>query len=88
MISFEASLTAATMKSKSSNVREVCILVIGVLGLFLEEDFRGETILFFNESSSSLGGGTSTFQVSVPYSLSPSSSGVMEVVLTDRFSTS
>jgi hypothetical protein len=61
MIYFEASLTAATMKSKSSNVREVHILVTGVLSFFLEEGFRGETFLFFDESSSSLGGGTSTF---------------------------
>jgi cytochrome c biogenesis protein CcdA len=90
MISFEASLTTATMKSKSSNVREVCILVTGVLGFFLKEYFRGETFLFFDESSSSLGGGTLNFccSVSVPYSSSPSSSGVMEAILTDRLSTS
>ena len=70
MISFEASLTATTMKSKTSNVREVRILVTGVLGFFLEEDFRGETFLFFDESSLSLGGGTSNFyfSVSVPSS--------------------
>ena len=78
------------MKSNSSNVRAVHILVTGVLGFFLEEDFRGETFLFFDESSSSLGGGTSTFccSVSVPYLSSTSSSGVMEVVLADRLSTS
>jgi hypothetical protein len=89
MISFEASLTAATMKSKSSNMRVVRILVTGVLGFFLEEDFRGETFLLFDESSSSLGGGTSAFYclVSIPYLSSPSLSGVMEVVLTDRLST-
>jgi hypothetical protein len=90
MIFFEASLTTATMKSKSSKVRVVHILVIGVLGFFLEEDFRGETFLFFNESSSSLGGGTSTLFCSfyVPYSSSPSSFGVMEAILRDRLSTS
>jgi hypothetical protein len=55
MISFEESLTVATMKSKSSNVRAVCILVTLVLGFFLEEYFRRETFLLFNESSSSLG---------------------------------
>jgi hypothetical protein len=85
MISFEASLIAATMKSKSSNVRAVHILVTWVLGFFLEEDFRGEIFLFFDESSSSLSGGTYTFCCSVSV---PSSSGVMQAVLTDRLSTS
>jgi hypothetical protein len=90
MISFEASLTIVTMKSKSSNVRAFRILVTRVLGFFLEENFRGETFLFFDESSLSLGGGTSTFccLVSVPSSSSPYSSGVMKAVLTDKLSTS
>jgi hypothetical protein len=90
MISFEASLTTATMKSKSSNVRAVCILVTGVLGFFLDENFRGETFLFLDEASSSLGDGTSTLCCSVfePSSSSPSSSGVMEAVLKNRLSTS
>jgi hypothetical protein len=61
MIYFETSLSTATMKSKSSNVRAVCILVTGVLGFFLEEDFRGGTFLFFDEYSSSLGGVTLNF---------------------------
>ena len=73
------------MKSKSSNVREVRILVTGVLGFFLEEDFRGETFLFLDDSASSLGGGTLTFYRS--YS-APSSSSVMEFVLTDLLSIS
>jgi hypothetical protein len=90
MISFEESLTIATMKSKSSNVRVVHIFVTVVLGFFLEEYFRGETFLFFDESSSSLGSGTSNFccLVSVPSSSSPYSSSVMESVLTNRLSTS
>jgi hypothetical protein len=90
MNSFEESLTVTIMKSKSSNMRAVHILVIGVLGFFLEEDFRGLTFLFFDESSSSLGSDTSTFccSFSIPSSSSPSSSGVMEAVLIDRLSTS
>jgi hypothetical protein len=79
------------MKLKSSNVRVVLILVTGVLGFFLEEDFRGETFLFFDESSSSLGSGTSPFycSISMPYISSPSSpsSCVIEIVLTDALST-
>ena len=92
MISFEASLIAATMKSKSSNVRVVHILFTGVLGFFQEEDFKGETFLFFDESSSSLGGGTSPFYCSIfspsISSPSPPSSSVIEAVLTDALSTS
>jgi hypothetical protein len=46
------------MKLKSSEVRTVCILVIGDFDIFQEEGFEGETFLFFEGSSSSLGGVT------------------------------
>jgi hypothetical protein len=90
--SYEASFTAAMMKLKSSNVRVVRILVTGVLVFFQEEDFKGETFRFFDESSSSLGGGTSPFCCSISALLisspSPPSSGEMDAVLTDVLSTS
>jgi hypothetical protein len=62
------------MKLKSSNVRVVYILVTEGLGFFPEEDFKGKTFLFFDKSSSSLGGGTSPFcfSISVPSISSPS----------------
>jgi hypothetical protein len=73
-------------------MRVFCILVTGVLGFFWEEDFRGETFLFFNDFSSSLGGGTSPFYcpISAPSIslLSPPLSGVIEAVLKNALSTS
>jgi hypothetical protein len=75
------------MKSKLSEVRVVCILVIDAFDFFLEEGFRGETFLFFEGSSSSLGGVTSPFfcSTSVP-SISPPSppfSGEIEEVFVE-----
>jgi hypothetical protein len=86
-ISSEALFRAAMMKLKSSKVRMVCILVIGDFDLFQEEGFGGETFLFFEGSSSSLGSVTSPFLCFsfVPYiSLpSPPFSGDMESVFTE-----
>jgi hypothetical protein len=47
------------MKLKSSEVRIVYILVIEAFDFFREEGFGGETFIFFEGSSSSLGGVTS-----------------------------
>jgi hypothetical protein len=67
----------------------VCILVIEDFDFFLEEGFRGEMFLFFEGSSSSLGGvnspflcSTSTPSISLP---SPTYSGDMEAVFTDAY---
>jgi hypothetical protein len=46
------------MKSKSSEVRTVCILVMVAFDFFQEEGFKGETFLFFKGLTSSLGGVT------------------------------
>jgi hypothetical protein len=47
------------MKSKSSEVRTVYILVMVAFNLFQEEGLGGETFLFFKGSTSYLGGVTS-----------------------------
>jgi hypothetical protein len=62
------------MNSKSSEVRVVSNLILVAFIFFLEEGFEGETFLFFEGSSSSLGDVTSTFFCStlVP-SISPPS---------------
>jgi hypothetical protein len=80
------------MKSKSSGVRIVYNLVIVAFKFFWEEGFGGETFLFFDGSSSSLGGVTLPFFCSafVPSISSPSPpySGEMEVFFTDVLSKS
>jgi hypothetical protein len=58
-ISGEASFIAVMMKSKSSTMRTICILVKVALDFFREEGFRGETFLFFKGSTLYLGGVTS-----------------------------
>jgi hypothetical protein len=80
------------MKSKSSEVRIVFIFVIESFDFFQEEGFGGETFLFFEGSSSSLGGVTSPlfFSTYAP-SISPPSPpcpGDMEAVFTDALSKS
>jgi hypothetical protein len=55
MIYNEASLRASMMKSKSSKVSTVFILVMVAFDFFWEKCFRGETFLFFRGSTSSLG---------------------------------
>jgi hypothetical protein len=64
------------MKSKSSIVSIVCILVKVALNFFREEGFGGETFLFFKGSASSLGGVTSPcfYSSSFPFISSTSSS--------------
>jgi hypothetical protein len=76
MISSEESLRAMMMKSKSSTVSTVFILVMVAFNFFREEGFKGETFLFFRESTSSLGGVTSPgfYLVPFPFSSSTSSS--------------
>jgi hypothetical protein len=76
MISIEASFRAAMMKSKSSVVSTICILVTVTLDFFQEEGFGGETFLFFKGSASYLGGVTSPCfcSVSFPFVSSNSSS--------------
>jgi hypothetical protein len=74
------------MKSKSSGVSVVYILVTMDFDLFQEEGFRGGTFLFFKGSVSSLGGVTSPFFCSTSLSFisstssSPPHSGDMEAV--------
>jgi hypothetical protein len=72
------------MKSKSSEVRVVYILVMVSFTFFREEGFGRETFLFFEGSSSSLVGVTSLFfySTSVPFtsSSSPSCLGEIEAV--------
>jgi hypothetical protein len=86
MISIEASLRAVMMKSKSSGVSVVYILVTVALVFFWEEGFGGETFLFFKGPASSLGSVTSPFfcldSLSFIYSTSllPPRSGDVEVV--------
>jgi hypothetical protein len=63
MISIEASLRAAMMKSKSSVVSTVFILVMVALDFFQEEGFREEAFLFFKGSISSLDDVTSHLSV-------------------------
>jgi hypothetical protein len=70
-----ASFIVPRRKLKSSRVSMVFILVTGVLGFFRGESFRGETFLFFDETSSS--SGLYLNSSSLPYF-----SGVMDVVLT------
>jgi hypothetical protein len=70
----------------------VCILVMVAFTFFREEGFSKETFLFFEGSSSSLGGVTSPFfySTSMP-SISPPSppcSAEMEAVFTDALSKS
>jgi hypothetical protein len=66
-ISFEASFTAVMMKSKSSTVSIVFILVMVALGFFQEEGFEGETFLFFKRSTSSLANVTLPCFCSYPF---------------------
>jgi hypothetical protein len=80
------------MKSKLSEVRVVSNLVPVAFDFFLKEGFGGETFLFFEGSSSSLGGVTSPFfgstsapSISLP---SPPYSAKMEAVFTDALSKS
>jgi hypothetical protein len=68
------------MKSKSSEVRTVYILVMADFNFFREEGFRGETFLFFKGSTSSLGSVTSPGFCSVSTSSSPPQSGDTEAV--------
>jgi hypothetical protein len=49
------------MNSKSSEVRVVSKLVLVAFMFFLEEGFKGETFLFFEESFLSLGDVTLSF---------------------------
>jgi hypothetical protein len=76
MISCEASFRDAMMKSKSSAVSTIYILVTVALDLFWEEGFEGVTFLFFKGSASSLGGVTSPCfcSYSFPFISSTSSS--------------
>jgi hypothetical protein len=60
MISKKASFRVAMMKSKSSIVSTVFILVTVAFDFFWEEGFRGETFLFFRGLTSSLGSVTSS----------------------------
>jgi hypothetical protein len=75
------------MKSKSSGVRIVCNLVIFSFDFFQEEGFQGETFLFFEGSSFSLGSVTSPLfcSASMPSIASPPPpcSGEMEAVFTN-----
>jgi hypothetical protein len=77
------------MKSKSSTVSIVCILVKVALDLFQEEGFGVENFLFFRGSTSSVGGVTSPyfFSSSFPFisstSSSPPWSGDTEEVFSD-----
>jgi hypothetical protein len=66
MISSEASFMVFMMKSKSSVVSIVFILVTVAFDFFQEEGFGGETFLFFKGSNSSLGSVTSTGLCSSP----------------------
>jgi hypothetical protein len=68
------------MKSKSSKVRAVCILVMVAFDFFRDEGFRGGTFLFFEGSSSSLGGVTSLGLYSASTSSPPPRSGDMEAI--------
>jgi hypothetical protein len=69
------------VKSKSSEVRKVYILVMVAFDLFWKEGFRGETFVFFKGSTSSLGGVTSLGFFSSSTSSSPPRSGDTEGVL-------
>jgi hypothetical protein len=69
------------MKSKSLEVRTVCILVMVDFDFFQEEGFwGGGTFLFFKGSTSSLGGVTLLGFCSAPTSSSPAQSGDTEGV--------
>jgi hypothetical protein len=76
------------MKSKSSTVSTVFILVTVALVFFREEGFGGETFLFFKGSTSSLGGVTSPcfFSSSFPFISSTSSSPPQPVDIEAIFS--
>jgi hypothetical protein len=86
MISSEASFRAAMMKSKSSVVSTIFILVTVAFDFFWEEGFEGEPFLFFRGSTSSLGGVTSPRFCSSPFpfssytSSSPPHSGDIEAI--------
>jgi hypothetical protein len=85
-ISNEASCRATMRKSKSSEVRKVCILVMVAFDFFHEEGFRGEPFLFFRGSTSSPCFCSNYFSSnSWP---SPPCSGDMEVVFMDALSNS
>jgi hypothetical protein len=79
------------MKSKSSIVSIVCILVMVALDFFREVDFMGESFLLFKGLASSLGGVTSPCfcSSSFPFISSTSSSpprpGDTEGVFSDVF---
>jgi hypothetical protein len=63
-MSYEVSVTATMMKSKSSSVRIVCNLVLLALDFFREIGFVGETFILLDglvSSTGSLGG------VTLPY---------------------
>jgi hypothetical protein len=62
------------MKSKSSIVRTVFILVTMALDFYWEEGFGGETFLLFRGSTLSLGGVTSPGFCSAPFPFSSSTS--------------
>jgi hypothetical protein len=91
MISYEVSFRASMMKSKSSVVSIVCILVTVALDFLWEEGFRGENFLFFKGSVSSIGGVTSPYLCSASFpfisstSSSPPQSGDTEAVLPKEF---
>jgi hypothetical protein len=68
------------LKSKSSEVRKVYILVMVAFNFFREKGFEGETFLFFKGSTSSLGGVTSLGLYSASTSSPPPWSGDMEAV--------
>jgi hypothetical protein len=73
-------------KSKSSEVRVVCILVMVAFTFFQEEGFRGEPFLFLRESTSSPS--FCSTSLSPKSSPSPPCSGEMEAVFTDALSNS
>jgi hypothetical protein len=73
------------MKSKSSEVRTVYILVMVAFDFFWKEGFRGEPFLFFEWSSSSLGGVTFLGLYLASTSSPPPRSGDVEVVFPEVF---
>jgi hypothetical protein len=79
-ISSEASFRAAMMKSKSSEVRTIYILVMVAFYFFQEEGFKGKTFLFFNGSTSYLYIVTSLGLCSASTSSPPPQLGDMEAV--------
>jgi hypothetical protein len=89
MISSEASFKVAMMKSKSSIVITVFILVMVAFDFFCEEGLGGETFLLFKGSTLSLGSVTfpGFWSSSLPFISStlssPPRSGDTEVVFSD-----